>query len=323
MEVADVAGKNVSHFYREAKAFAFQQRGTKAVDNDGNLMLDDDGNQMYVDNSPRLSNLWNRMRGRKTFKSYSTDANGNISETKTTLKGDYKVGDDGKVQMVTGGSKRVTQRDDFGYLEKVQNANSSAINAKVDIGRRKFLQRDGSINQHNLDMFMQNSTFSDEEKNVALVQQLVKERMAEYAGGKLEDDYKKRTVRTVKVKFGNNIIIVEQINKKGTLSTFEAKFGKNGRVMTTIGTTDGKGNKIEYATDGIIQRKVVTKDGKTNYTYAVSNVYAGVGRPVYTDGTLNSNIDENNVLFEKEDLVRFGQQVLYHGNRAYQLGEFN
>ena len=315
--------KNVSHLHRQANVVRFQTIGKQAVDENGNLMLDDNGNQMYVDRSIRPRNLWNRIRGRETYRRYMTDASGNVSESKIVLKGDYTVGADGKVSMTGKGTKKVVQKDAFGVLEKAQSATETSVNVKVKMGRRKLLDKEGAIDKHTLEMFMQNSLLSDDEKQAAIVQQLVEERMGNYVGAKPGDVYKQRKVKTIKDANGHDHIIVEQINKNGTLSTFEAEFGKNGRVMTTVKTINGNGDGVEYKSDGIIQRTAVTENGKTHYEYGVSRKYANISRPIYTNGVLDRRIDSENVMFEKEDLQRFGRQVMYYGNKYYAMNEFN
>ena len=316
--------KNVSHLHRQINAARIQRFGTAAVDDNGNLMLDDNGNQMYIDRSLRPRNLWNKFRGRETYRSYEKDANGNVSESKIVLKGDYTVGSDGKVSMTGDGVKKVVQRDAFGVLEKAQNANgTTSVNLKVKMGRRKLLDKNGAIDKHTLDMFMQNSLLSDDERQAAIVQQLVEERMGNYVGAKPGNAYKKRKVKTIKDAKGNDHIIVEQINQNGTLSTFEAEFGKDGRVMTTVKTVNGNGDGVEYKTDGIVQRMAVTENGKVHYEYGVSKKYANIARPVYTNGAMDRRIDSENVMFEKEDMKRFGRQVMYYGNRHYDMNEFN
>jgi hypothetical protein len=225
--------------------------------------------------------------------------------------------------MTGDGVKKVVQKDAFGVLEKAQSANNTSVNLKVKMGRRKLLDKDGAIDKHNLDMFMQNSLLSDEERQAAVVQQLVAERMANYVGAKPGNAYKQRKVKTIKDAKGHEHIIVEQINQNGTLSTFEAEFGKDGRVMTTVKTVNGKGDGVEYKSDGIVQRMAVTENGKTHYEYGVSRKYANIARPVYTNGAMDRRIDSENVMFEKEDMQRFGRQVMYFGNRYYDMNEFN
>lgn len=288
----DVVQRNVSK----------EKEGKVALDENGNKMLDDQGNQMYVDRSLTPKNLWNRFRGKKTYRSYSKDQDGNIIENKTTLTTD---------------SKTVRKKDAFGKVKE-----KDGVVVKTDINNHKLLLRGGRLDRQEMNNFMQNSLLSDEEKKVALVKQLVDERMGNYTGGRLDGSYKKRNVSSQKDENGNDVIRIQQINNDGTLSTFEARFNDNDRVMTSVKTQDAKGNAIEYATDGIIQRKSVTENGSTLHKYAVSSYYDSTERPVYIDGSVASTIDPENIMFSKDDMQRFGEQVHIAGNRRYTFGEF-
>ena len=302
MEVKTVetkASKNVlqKNVLRERK------RGKLALDENGNQMYDDQGNKMFVDRSINPKNLFRRwVKGQQTYRSYSRDENGNVIKNETIL---------------TGNSKTVQKKDAFG---KTETKDGALVDTQLN--NRKFFLRGGKIDRQEMDNFMQNSLLSDEEKQIALVKQLINERMGDYVGGRLGNAYKKIRVSSQKDNNGNDVIRIEQINTDGTLSTFEAKFNENDRVMTTVRTQDAKGNAREYATDGIIQRKTITKDGSTLHKYAVSSDYDSTKRPVFIDGSVASTIDPKNIMFSRDDMERFGEQVHMVGNRKYTFSEF-
>lgn len=280
-----------------------KERGKLALDENGNQMYDEQGNKMYVDRSLNPKNLFRRLvKGQQTFRSYARDENGNIIKNET---------------IITGDSKTVQKKDAFG---KVETKDGALVDTQLN--NRKFFLRGGKIDRQEMDNFMQNSLLSDEEKQIALVKQLIDERMGAYAGGRLGNAYKRRRVSSQKDESGNDVIRVEQINSDGTLSTFEAKINGNDRVMTTVKTQDAKGNAREYATDGIIQRKSITENGSTLHKYAVSSDYNSTERPVFMDGSVASTIDPNNIMFSRDDMQRFGEQVHMVGNRKYTFSEF-
>ena len=282
-----------------------KKKGIVAVDANGNQMYDDNGNLMYVDKPMFIKRLWNNFRGKETYKSYGYDADGNIIKTKTTLTNNTKV---------------VEKADVFAKVVKSEGTNGGV--AITSWGTRKLLDKAGYIDTDTMNNFMQNSLLSDNEKQIALVKQLVEERMGNYVGGRLGDAYKNRTVTSGTDGDGNNVITIKQINEDGTLSTFEATINQNNRVMTRVKTEDAKGNAIEYATDGIIQRKSETRNGKTLHKYAVSNAYSSASRPVYIDGSVDSTIDAKNIMFTQADMDRFGEQVHWKGNKKYAFDEF-
>lgn len=282
-----------------------KKKGIVAVDANGNQMYDDNGNLMYVDKPMFIKRLWNNFRGKETYKSYGYDADGNIIKTKTTLTNNTKV---------------VEKADVFAKVVKSEGTNGGV--AITSWGTRKLLDKAGYIDTDTMNNFMQNSLLSDDEKQIALVKQLVEERMSDYVGGKLGDSYKNRTVASHTDDNGNNVITIKQVNDDGTLSTFEATINQNDRVMTRVKTEDANGNAIEYATDGIIQRKSETKNGKTLHKYAVSNAYSSAPRPVYIDGSVDSTINAQNIMFTQADMERFGEQVHWKGNKKYSFGEF-
>ena len=280
-----------------------QNRGKLALDENGNQMYDDQGNKMYVDRSINPKNLYRRLvKGQQTYRSYGKDETGNIIKNET---------------VITGDSRKVEKKDAFGKVETKDGALVS-----TQLNSRKFFMRGGKIDRQEMENFMQNSLLSNEEKQIALVKQLIDERMGDYVGGRLGSSYKKRRVSSQRDESGNNVIRIEQINTDGTLSTFEAKFNGNDRVMTTVRTQDAKGNAREYATDGIIQRKSITENGSTLHKYAVSSDYNSADRPVFIDGSVDSIIDPKNIMFSKDDMKRFGEQVHLVGNKKYIFSEF-
>lgn len=324
-----LAKENAGHLFRRGKAWASQQsfaQGLAATDEDGNLLKDEDGNQMYKDYAPTIGNMWNRIRGRKTFRSYKKDANGNVMETRTTVKGDFERDENGHIKTKNGGSKTVTQSDVYGSVTRKEMADGSVAVTKQK-GRsaiRKLVNKKGEVDTEALNGFMQNSLLSEKDKSLMIMSQLMKDRMGSYTGGSLDGIYKGRSIDNITTDSdGNKVISIRQINEDGTKSTFTATFHPGNRVMTTVSTIGGDGKGYEYSTDGIIQRKTIIDGDKVEHRYSVASHYSDqTTRPVYIDGSVASNIDESKILFGKEDMKRFGEQVRTKGNKAYDLSEF-
>ena len=324
-----LAKENAGHLFRRGKAWASQQsfaQGLAATDEDGNLLKDEDGNQMYEDYAPTIGNMWNRIRGRKTFRSYKKDANGNVMETRTTVKGDFERDENGQIKTKNGGSKTVTQSDAYGSVTRKEMADGSVAVTKQK-GRsaiRKLVNKKGEVDTEALNGFMQNSLLSEKDKSLMIMSQLMKDRMGSYTGGSLDGIYKGRSIDKITTDGdGNRVISIRQINEDGTKSTFTATFHPGNRVMTTVSTIGGDGRGYEYSTDGIIQRKTIIDGDKVEHRYSVAGHYSDqTTRPVYIDGSVASNIDESKILFGKEDMKRFGEQVRTKGNKAYDLSEF-
>lgn len=323
-----LAKENVGHLARRGKAWASQQsfaQGAAAKDENGNLLKDDDGNQMYEDYAPTASNLWNRVTGKRTFRSYKKDANGNVMETRTTIKGNFERDENGRIKMDQGGTKTVTQSDAYGSITRRENADGTrgVTHQKGRSAIRKLVNKRGEVDTEAMNAFIQNSLLSEKDKNLMIMNQLMKDRMGDYAGGSLDGQFKGRTVSAGTDSNGNRTITINQINEDGTKSTFTATFHQNNRVMTTVTSMGGDGKGFSFATDGIIQRKTIIDNGKEEHRYSVASYYSNqTTRPVYIDGSTSSNIDENKILFSKEDMKRFGEQVRTKGNKAYDLSEF-
>lgn len=324
-----LAKENLGHLARSGKerlSHTTMAQGLAAKDDKGNLLKDDDGNQLYEDYAPTVSNMWNRLRGRKTFRSYKKDANGNVMETRTTIKGDFERDAQGRIKTKDGGTKTVTQSDAYGSVTHKEMADGSiaVTKQKNRAAIKKLVNKRGELDTEAMNAFIQNSLLSEKDKNLMIMSQLMKDRMGSYTGGSLDGIHKQRQVSDIQTDSdGNKYIKVEQINEDGTKSTFTATFHPNNRVMTTVTTVGGDGKGYSYATDGIIQRKTIINGNKEEHIYSVASHYSNqTTRPVYIDGSVATNIDENNILFSKEDMTRFGEQVRTKGNKAYDLSEF-
>lgn len=322
--------ENMSHLARKGKrAFAnsdFAKNNLAATDENGNALVDDNGDQMYNDYSVR--GMWNRIRGRNVYRSYHKDANGNVSETRTTVnRSEMKTNDKGEI---VEGKKKVSQSDAFGSVTTKVNEKGemqvTSTDAKSTL--RDLVDDSGEVDTEAMNAFLQNSLLPEKEKNILIMSQLIKNRMEGYDGGSLNGLPRSREVANGIDANGNKFIKIDQINSDGTKSTFTATFNGDNRVMTSIKTVGGDGKGVEYTTDGIIQRKTTigqAKDGTVTLEnrYSVSDYYSKrTPRPVYINGDVASILNRDNIMFSDEEMRRFGEQVRTEGNKAFSFSEF-
>ena len=251
-----------------------------------------------------------KVKTSSNYRSYGTDATGNVVETKTKINRD--------------GSKTITRSDDFGSISTMYSADGRVIGTQISYSRamRNLVSAKGTVNQVAIAAFVQNSLLSEKEKQLMIVNMLVKSRMQQYAGGQLNGRFKDRNITNGVDAEGNNFIEITQHNEDGTITSFNATF-KGNRVMTSI-ITVGKDRKgVAYATDGIVQRKTHINGENVQHQYSVADAYSNeTSRPVFMNGDLSSNIQRKDILFSQEDMDRFTKQVVNKGNKAYHFSEF-
>lgn len=290
----------------------------KVVDEEGNDVTDEEGNVMYDTTS-----LWQKMQNKKEYRSFSTDANGNI-----------------RMNVVTeskNGKKTVTSTDAYATITRQYNKNGALVGE--DVQKNTFMlkhamNKDGTLNREVMQDFMQNSLLSEEDKQIMFVKTVLESRMSgEYGGHTLDDSYKSRSVEKETDEEGRETYTVEQLNTDGSRSTFKVTLGDNNRVMSEIKTMDSRGHGKSFTTDGIVQRKsyiTVKKnaDGSSSTVvenrYAFSNLYSSrSSRPLYSDGTTSDSIPADQIMFGKEDMDNFAHQVAKQGNKVYTFKEFS
>ena len=331
-----LAKEGISHGYRGLKGAAFKSYGKAAINADGTAMLDDEGNQMYEAGGISAKQVWNKAVGAlqgdtnksgiggkisrglekmkvKTssqYRSYSTDETGNIVETKTQVNRD--------------GTRTVTRSDDFGSSTTTYDSNGQVVGTSFSYSKamQQLTDSKGRVNTAAINAFVQSSLLSEKEKQLMIVDTLVKARMNQYQGGKIDGRFQSRNVRNGVDAQGNNCIEVEQMNADGTMTSFNVTF-KGDRAMLTVLTVDKNRRGTAYATDGIVQRKTAINGDTVKHQYSVAKEYSDqVARPVFMNGDLSYNIKREDIMFSSEDMKRFAEQVRDKGNKAYTLSEF-
>ncbi|GEM_PF-600369 len=333
---AGIAGEGISHGYRGLKSAGFNSYGKAAQNADGTAMLDNEGNQMYESGGSPIGKVWNsamnkleskagnsalgrlvgkgaqkaKVKTHSHYRSYSTDETGNIVEVKTRQNSD--------------GSRTVTRSDDFGSSTMIYDANGKLVGSSFTYSKamQYMLSPKGKVNTEAIKAFVQSSLLSEKEKQLMIVDMLVKARMNQYAGGKIDGRFQSRNVRNGVDAQGNNFIEVEQMNEDGTITSFNVTL-KGDRAMTTIITVDKNRKGVAYASDGIVQRKTVINGDTVKHQYSIAKEYSDqTPRPVFMNGDLASNIKREDIMFSSEDMKRFAEQVRDKGNKAYTLSEF-
>ncbi len=288
----------------------------KARDANGNVLKDKDGNEMYD-----TSSILQRIRGKKEYRTFTTDASGNTKMTVTTES--------------RSGKKTVRETDSYATTIKKYDKNGQEVKSqqKINASMLKYsLNKDGTYNHQVINDFMQNSLMSEKDKQIMLVSMIMKERLNTEAAQELTDACKSRQVEKRQDENGNETWTITQENFNGSKTTFTLTFGAGNRVMSEYRTIAANGKGISLATDGIVQRKtyIETKTNKagekvvvTESRYSFSKYYSNIaGRPLYSTGEFAENIPADQILFSQSDMKAFAKQVGKEGNKAYSFEEF-
>ena len=316
--------------------------GGEAHDENGEVMKDENGNTMYEDNQTRIASAWNSLldKGRTngntrlgralnkvndklhsetaSYRSFERDENGNVMETVTKRNGD--------------GSTETTRSDAYGSITERTDANgkkSTIVKPNRAVG--KITRKNGKVDKEALRAFQQNSLFTEKEKSLLIMNQLIDARMNSSISSQLANlpNDGEREVTSGVDEDGNAYINISQTNSDGSTVTYSATFSNDHEgVKTSVEFMDQHGAGVALVTDGIIQRKTeisVDKNGNEvrHDMYSVSEEYSGRSPyPVFTNGNLSGSIPKDKVMFSQEELQAFGNQVLREGNNAYTFTEF-
>ncbi len=339
-----VAKEKVGFKMRQDRAEDYENNGQEARDENGEVMKDENGNTMYEDDSfkSKSASAWNSVldKGRtpgnrkfgrflnkindklhsetKTYRSFERDDNGNVMETITKKNAD--------------GSTETTRSDAYGSITEITDPNGkkrTIVNSNRAVS--KIAKKNGKIDKEALRAFQQNSLFTEKEKNLMIMNQLIDARMGSAVSSQLANianDGRSEITSGVDEE-GNAYINISQTNNDGSTATYTATFSSDHEaVKTSVEFMDQHGAGVALVTDGIIQRKTeisIDKDGNEvrHDMYSVSEEYARTSpHPVFTNGDLSGSIPKDKVMFSKEELQAFGNQVLREGNNAYRFTEF-
>ncbi len=276
-----------------------------------------DGTEMYD-----TTGLWQRIRGKKEYRTFTTDASGN-TKMNVTIQ-DKK------------GRRTEVETDAYATVTRKYNRDGAKTEeqAKINAALLKYaMRKDGTYNQEVVNNFMQNTLLSEEDKQVMFVQAVMQERMGGNALAQMNDSFESRTIEKGSDEEGRETWTINQTYSDGSRSSFKVSFGANNRVLSEFKHTDSKGNGKSFATDGIVQRKsyISTKtnaDGSKETVvenrYAFSKYYSQIAnRPLYSNGDTADNIPAGEIMFGQKDMQNFAEQVGKKGNKKYTFKEFN
>lgn len=242
-------------------------------------------------------------RGQKVTKTLTTGANGNQLITKTK----------GKVTTQTDKFMTVTTKKDKKGNVVNQSVKMQAASAKT------LLNNDGSLNMVAINAIRQNSQHAPNDINMAIMNQVLKERMPGVDIANMDNTF---TSRQIVSSNGNNFEI-KQVNTDGTTTSF--KMDMNGdRVMTSVEHVDKNGKAKLYQSDGIINKKSSYNyvNGQINQKsvkdkYAFNSYYTKFGgAPMDSNGNFSNGVNRSDVMFGQDDLDLMKAQIGVYGQPA-------
>ena len=288
----------------------------EAVDENGNVETDEDGNVMYD-----TTNLFQRLAGREERTSFNRKGD-NIKQTRTVR------------DRNTHNNIKKTENDRYGQVKSRYDKSGNRISTEGKIRsilNDKLTRKDGKVDMRKIETFLQNADFSNEEKELIIAQKLMQERLnSGYGGGTLDDTVLSRNVSISTDERGRKTVTIKQTGVDKSRTAIKMTYGANNRVYMEAKTMYSSGTGIGFATDGIVERKSyleLDSNGKETVTeqrYAFSKYYTDrTNRPLYTNGDTSSGIPQDEIMFDRQDMDRFVQQVKLHGNKYYRFKESN
>ena len=291
----------------------------KAVDKDGNVETDEEGNVMYD-----TTGFIQRLRGREERTSFNKTAS-NIKQTSTVR------------DRNTHNTIKKTENDRFGKIKSRYDGKGNKISTEGElrsITGGDLCRKDGSVNMQKIETFLQNANFSKEQKELMIAQKLMQERLnSGYKGGTLDDTVTSRSVDISTDNQGRKTVTIKQTGIDHSSTVVKMTYGANNRVLMEAQTINADNKGVGFATDGIIERKsYITHSlndhgGETTvfeHRYAFSKYYSDrTSRPLYANGDMANGIPQKEILFGKQDMDLFVDQVKRKGNKYYSFKESN
>ena len=217
-----------------------------------------------------------------------TDIFGNVI-TKTTTKNAKGHSVLNITKTKKDGSSVMTSNDGWIKSTIKRNKNGEIINQQTEMmtaAGKHLINQDGSINQIAFNNIMQNSGFDDDTLNLALINQLVKERFENIPD--LTKDFASRSLSTSIDQKGRKVFTLIQKNNDGSSTNMSMTFGDNNqRILTELETISAfNQNAVKYSSDGILNK---------------------VSRYQYENGQVNQNSIRNDFSFSKFYHNRYGR----------------
>lgn len=293
-------GKMVGQKIHEKAHAAKVDRMANRVLNNPNATTDAEGN---VTAQVRK---WN---GRTVTRTVSRDAAGHTTVTNT--RGQKSVTTDKHMTITTKRGK------DGSIMQQKVKIHSASC--------RKMTNRDGSINLYAVNELRQNSTHSADDINMAIMTQVLKERMPNSSLADMEGNFAARQI----VQSDNNAFEILQTNADGSTTRFSMNFSGD-RVMTSVEKIRSDGSAIKYSSDGIIHKRSTFNyvNGQVNAEsirnkYAFADYYTKYdSKPMDANGRLSNSIPKDKIMFGQDDLDLMADQIAHYG-QPNPLSEFS
>lgn len=272
-------------------------------------VLDSAGNQIGTTYSMQ-SKSW--LRGRDKTKSVTVAANGTKLFTTTKDYGNGKV--------------KTTQQDGFMKITTTNNNGKITEDVSMQAAMMKSLRKkDGSINTIAWDNAVKNSAHAPEKLKAAMMLQYAQEALPG-VNPKLLGTLNDAQINISTDANGNEVISIAETKSDGSSQVIRMTKAankktllggeiSNGRTLLEVESTDKYGDRVSYATDGIINRKKesqVDKNGNVKMDkkgrplekteYAVSDYYAKyVSHPVSSQGQFHGSIPADQIMFDDQE----------------------
>ncbi len=222
---------------------------------------------------------------------------------------------------------KITSVSNDGYIKKSvmtdKNGNKQEKIKMTTAAGNKLIKDDGSLNQVAINNIMQNSGFSSDETQEAIMQQLMRERFANYGIATKYNSYKSKSFNKGVDENGNSFFSVTLKNSDGSTSVMSMTFNQKGnRAMTSWEEIDSRGKATKRSSDGIFNLKEsysYKKDGtidEASYDakYSASRYYYETsGKVIDANGKVAHSVPIDETLFKDDDLQKFGNQVAHEG----------
>ena len=263
----------------------------------------------------------------KDGSSYSyKDIFGNVI-TKTTTKNAKGHSVLNITKTKKDGSSVMTSNDGWIKSTIKRNKNGEIINQQTEMmtaAGKHLINQDGSINQIAFNNIMQNSGFDDDTLNLALINQLVKERFENIPD--LTKDFASRSLSTSIDQKGRKVFTLIQKNNDGSSTNMSMTFGDNNqRILTELETISAfNQNAVKYSSDGILNKvsHYQYENGQVNQNsirndFSFSKFYHNrYGRGLNSLGQFARGIPDSQILFSDEDINAFTSQIANYGDSS-------
>ena len=248
--------------------------------------------------------------GRKTTRTVSRDASGNISITNQRSR----------IKLLGRFSHdRTTTTDKYMTVKNKYAKDGSLLKQTIKIDSaacRNITNKDGSLNLVAVNTLQQNSTLGDDVVNTAILQQALKERMPNSELADMGGIFAAREI----VRGDDGSFTIKQTNTDGSTTNFSMTISGGG-IMTSVEKIRKDGSAVKYSSDGIINKRSSYKytDGKVNAStiknkYAFADYYTKYdSRPMDSNGHFSTAVPQDRIMFGKDDLDLMAEQISFYG----------